>query len=192
MKTNEHPSDWDDPKWEDEVTIEWEVDKKRDPYWWWLRFDALRTGQSARMHFATIYNPVPDMVAWLDHLSKGYPTGSFRVDEEGWHLRFWGRPVDNPLDGDLFELRIEDVPCLGFDEDEEECEVFNTLLLVKTRRKPFVTNLKQILLDLVKSHRKEVEQSPSGTTAADEWGYGMKGKLWKDIIARLDEIETVQ
>ena len=192
MRTNQYPSDWNDPRWEDDVTIEWEVDTSRDQYWWWLRFAGVRTGQSTRMHFATVYNPVPDMVAWLDHLSKGYPAGSFRVDEEGWELRFWARPVAETPETDLFELRIEEGSFFGFDEEEEDCEVLKTLLLVKTRRMPFVANLKRILLDVVKQRRMDVEQSPSGSIDADEMCFELHGKRWKDIIARLDEIETGQ
>lgn len=191
VKTTEHPSNLDDPKWEDEVSIEWEVDKNRDPYRWWLRFNALRTGQSARMHFATIYNPVPDMVVWLEHLSKGHPTGSFCVDEEGWCLRFLARPLNNLSDDDLFELRIDNVAWMWPDEDENDREVNATLLLVKTRRQPFVAALKRILLDVVKYKRAAIKASPTGDIDAD-WGYNLHGKRWKDIIARLDEIETAE
>ncbi len=190
MKTNEYPSDWDDPKWMDEVAIEWEADKNRNPYLWWLRFNGVRSGQFARMHFATIYNPIPDMVAWLDHLSKGHPTGPFRVDEEGWYLRFWARSFAGPPEADLFELRIEETEFLGFDEDEEGCKVIKTHILLKTRRGPFVARLKRILLGVVKQHRMEVEKSPSGIIDADGWCFGMRGRIWKNVIARLDEIET--
>ncbi len=187
MKTYRYPSDWNDPKWEDEVTIAWEVDKNRDPYWWWLRFDGLRTGQSARMHFATIYNPVPDMVAWLDHLSKGHPAGSFCVDEEGWCIRFLARPLNDLSDGELFELRIDNVNWMWPDEEEDDREVNATLLMVKTRRRPFVAEFKRILLDVVEAKRKAIKESLTGEIEAD-WDYRLHGKRWKDIIARLNEI----
>ena len=190
MKTREYPPDWASPKWEDDISIEWVVDKTRDPYRWWLEFKAIGTKQSARIHFATISNPVPDMVAWLDYLAKGHPTGVFRVDEEGWVLRFCARPLPSPDSEDRFELRIEDIAFLGFDEEEDDCEVFKTKLLAKVERKPFVAAFKRILLDVVKIRREEVEQSPTGNIEMDGWCFGMRGKRWCDVIARLDEIET--
>ncbi len=189
MKAREYPSDWNSAKWEDDVLIDWVVDKNRDPYWWWLEFKAIRTEQSARMHFATIYNPVPEMVAWLDHLSKGHPAGSFRVDEESWCLRFWARPLNCDLEDRTFELRIDHVTWILPDEDEDECEVFSTLLLVKTEKKTFVTRMKKILLDVVRHQQEAIIESPTGDIDAD-WEYDLHGKRWTDIITRLDEIET--
>ena len=103
---------------------------------------------------------------------------------------FWARPLANPSEDNLFELRIEEAEFLGFDEDEEGCKVIKTHILLKTRRGPFVARLKRILLGVVKQHRMEVEKSPSGIIDADGWCFGMHGRLWRDIITRLDEIEV--
>jgi len=193
MKTRKYPPDWDSPKWEDAIVVELEP---------WgsfpnacLVFRSEKTGQKGFVDLTTCFDPIPDIIAWLDHLSQGREPRPVYVDEEGWDVRIWGRRAENnSSEGPLIELREEEVFCLGDgwpEYTDDEVPIKKTILLIRTPLRSFVRSLKRVLLSLVSEKRMEVKRSETGLIASDPCSGGSNwGKCWKDVIARLDEIET--
>lgn len=54
----------------------------------WIRMMLIADGQSLTLRLSHLYDPLPDMLAWLEAIVIGVEECGFRIDEEGSFVRF--------------------------------------------------------------------------------------------------------
>lgn len=146
----------------------------------WIRIYISANGQTERVPASHIYDPFPDLIAWLENIITGVPVSEFTIDEEGYDAIFRFSQQDKQ---GVFTLHGQ-VPEEYHDVVPEELCLLKELLRITISPRLLVNEFYTKFRSFVTSpayHKDQWEYE----TLADRLSARMAGLSETDLLERL-------